>query len=199
MSGLQGALGFSLHTGWAAAVAVIRDGDKIEAVFRRQLELMPANDSRFVYHRAAELSFEEAAALVESAQTSVRDTAQRVIREMLDSIKLRIRSAGIPVSAKALPNDLSKILASHALIHAAEGRLFQDAVVRGCGGAGLAAVCIDTREIWPKASRLCRVDEKSIRAAIEGIGKTIGPPWTADQKIATAAGLVALLEANPIS
>lgn len=199
MSDLQGALGFSLHTGWAAAVAVIRDGDKIEAVFRRRLQLMPADDSRFVYHRAAELSFEEAAALVESAHTVVRDNARRVIREMRDSIKLKIRAAGIPMSAKALPNDLSKILASHALIHAAEGRLFQDAVVNGCSAARIAPVCFGPREVWQKASLLCGMDEKRLRAIVAGIGKIISPPWTADQKIATVAGLVALLEANPIS
>jgi hypothetical protein len=200
MSVLHGALGFSLHTGWAASVVVIRDGAKIEAIFRRRLELLPPDNAipRFVYHRAAELDLDEAAALLASAETAIHEATQRAIGEMLGSIKLKIRAAGIPENSKALPNELFKILASHAMIHSAEGRLFQKAVTEGCRANGIAALCIRPREVWPQAAALCRIDETRLRSIVEAIGKTIGPPWTADQKLATAAGLVAL-EATPTS
>jgi hypothetical protein len=198
MSGLEGAIGFSLHTGWAASVVVIRDGPKIEAIFRRRLELLPAETAipRFVYHHAAELSLEEGTALVESARAAVRDTATQAIRETLNSVKLKIRAAGIPGGSTPLPSDLSKILGSHALIHAAEGHLFQQAVLDGCRSCGILGVSLRVREVWPKAAALCGIDEKRLRNTVDAIGKTIGPPWTADQKIATASGLVALLESE---
>ena len=200
MPALHGALGFSLHTGWAASVVVIRDGAKIEAIFRRRLELLPADGAipRFVYHRAAELGLDEAAGFVASAETAIRGAAQQAIRQMLDSIKLKILTAGIPANSKALPKDLSKILASHAMIHAAEGLLFEKAVTEGCRDNGIAAVCVRPREVWPQAAASCGMDEKRLRGIVDAIGKTIGPPWTADQKLATAAGLVAL-QAIPTS
>jgi hypothetical protein len=198
MSDLEGALGFSLHTGWAAAVVVIRDGAKIEAIFRRRLELLPAETAipRFVYHSAAELSLEEAAGLVESARAAVRNMARQAIQETLNSVKLKIRAAGIPGGSTPVPSDLSKILGSHALIHAAEGYLFQQAVLDGCRSCGISGVSLRTREVWPKAAALCGMDEKRLRSTVDSIGKTIGPPWTADQKIATASGLIALLEST---
>jgi hypothetical protein len=201
MPDLQGALGFSLHTGWAAVVAIIRGGDGIEAVFRRRMDLMPVpnSDSRFVYHRAAEVSLEEAAVLVQEARAVIREAARRAIREMLASAKLEIRAAGVPAAMKTQPKDLSKILASHALIHAAEGQLFRDAVLEGCRSNGVAAVCMGTRELWPKAAEVSGIEEVRLRGIVDAMGKTIGPPWTADQKIATAAGLVALMRLNPTS
>jgi hypothetical protein len=177
-------------------VVVIRDGPRIEAIFRRRLELLPTGTiiPRFVYHRAAELSIEEAAVLVGSAEEAVRKAAQQTILETLASIKLKIRAAGIPGGSTPLPSDLSKILGSHALIHAAEGHLFQQAVLDGCRSCGICGVSVRTRELWPKAAALCGIDEKRLRGTIDAIGKTIGPPWAADQKIAAAAGLVALLQ-----
>jgi hypothetical protein len=200
---MNGALGFSLHTGWAAAVVVIRDGRKIEVVSRRRLELLPSETAipRFVYHRAAEVCAEtgldEAAALVESARAVAGRTAQQAIQELLHSIRAEIRVAGIPSSGPKADDrnrssaPLAKILASHAMIHAAEGRLFQQAVFAGCQSCGVTPVVIHNRDVWPKAAELCGMNEKQLRQTVDAIGKEIGPPWTVDQKLATAAALTA--------
>jgi len=75
---------------------------------------------------------------------------------------------------------LAAILAAHPLIHTAEGELFRDVLV------------------W--AARECRlpvtgVREKALDAAslkrVDGLGKSLGPPWTQDQKYATVAALMA--------
>jgi hypothetical protein len=67
------------------------------------------------------------------------------------------------------------------------------------------------RDVLVWAARECRlsvigVREKGIDAAllqsIASLGKSIGPPWTLDQKYATAAGLKALTarpDTNPAS
>jgi hypothetical protein len=195
---MNAALGFSLHTGWAAALVVIRDGRKIEAIGRRRLELLPQGTAipRFIYHRAAELPIDEASALVESAGALARSTATEAIQEMLSSVHVIIRAAGIPRSSATPPNDLFKILGVHSLIHAAEGQLFCQAVIEGCESCGVGAVTIRNREVWPKAAALCGMAEKRLHETIDAIGKEIGPPWSADQKLATAAGLVALMQAN---
>ena len=198
---MTAAVGFSLHTGWAAAVVVIRDGRKIEVVSRRRLELLPSKGEipPFVYHSAAEIrtesSLDEATTFVESVRAIVSQTARKAIEELLQAIRVEVRATGIPSSAgqadqgRSIP--LEKILASHALIHAAEGRLFRQAVVDACESCGVPAVLINTRDIWRQAAEAFGISEKQLRQEVDAIGKQIGPPWTADQKLATAAGLTA--------
>src|SRR5215471_13905379 len=162
---MNAALGFSLHTGWAAAVVVILEGGNFEVVTRRRLELLPPETSvqRFVYHRAAEIctesSLDEAAAFVESARAIVSQTARRTIQELLQSIRVEIPVGGIPSPGHKKDDGtsvpLAKILASHALIHAAEGRLFQQAVMEACQSCGVAPVVIHIRDVWRQAAETC--------------------------------------------
>jgi len=193
----EAALGFSLHTGWAAAVAVTGDGDGIDLVLRRRLELLPSAASlpRFVYHRAAELDLAEAEELIQSAQAAARASARKALEEALGATSAggwRIRGAGIPTGSKALPNELPRILAAHTLIHAAEGRLFQNALAEACEICGLRPFAVRQRDLWTKAAEASGMEEKRLRANIDGLRKSAGPPWSADQKIATAAALFAL-------
>ena len=193
----EAALGFSLHTGWAAAIAVTDDGDGIDVVLRRRLELLPSAASlpRFVYHRAAELDLAEAEKLIQSALAAARAAARNAIEEALHATSAggwKIRVAGIPTGSTAVPNELPRILAAHTLIHAAEGQLFQDALAEACETCGLRHFSVRQRDLWTKAAEASGMDEKRLRANIDGLRKTAGPPWSADQKIATAAALFAL-------
>jgi hypothetical protein len=83
-------------------------------------------------------------------------------------------------SGKALPG-LDKILASHALIHTAEGEMFREALVWAANELGLAVTGVPAKGL--DAVALKRIDS---------FGKLIGPPWTEDQKYATVAALMAL-------
>jgi hypothetical protein len=191
------ALGFSLHTGWAAAVAVTGGGEGIDVVLRRRLELLPSAASlpRFVYHRAAELDLAEAEELIQSALAAARASARKAIEEALHATSAggwKIRAAGIPTGSTAIPNELPRILAAHTLIHAAEGRLFQNALAAACETYGLRHFAVRQRDLWTKAAEATGMDEKRLRANIDGLRKAAGPPWSADQKIATAAALFAL-------
>lgn len=195
------ALGFSLHTGWAAAVAVTGDGDGIDVVLRRRLELFPAAASlpRFVYHRAAELEAAEAEELIQSAQAAARTSARKALEEALHATSAggwKIRAAGIPTGSTAVPNELPRILAAHTLIHAAEGKLFQKALAEACEACGLRHFAVGQRDLWAKAAEASGMEEKRFRAQIDELRRDVGPPWSADQKIATAAALFALSQAE---
>lgn len=188
---MRTALGFRAHSGWAALVvvsgtAVAGTIDAPRILERRRIIIadpeMP--DSKQPYHAAAELPFPQADALVRKAVESSRALALEVLSARIEALRSRGHEvAGCAVllgSGKALP-PLEKVLASHALIHTAEGQMFRDVLM------------------W--AARECRlpaigVPEKSLDAAaldrIGSLGKLIGPPWTQDQKYATVAALMAL-------
>jgi hypothetical protein len=195
--GMRAALGFRFHTGWAALVAAARHGDQIEVLLRRRVELLPADGSipRFVYHTAAELDGGESAALVSRAAAGSQKIAKAALAEivaMLRRLDVTLDSAGIPEGSTQVPDDLSRILGSHPMIHAAEGALFQKAVAAACQSCGLQIVTAKEREVFARAANACHSDAARFRESLDGLRKKIGPPWGADQKTATAAALLAL-------
>ena len=197
MAVVRAALGFRLHTGWAALVAIAQP-DKIEVVLRRRVELLPADGSipRFMYHTAAEMDDSaEAAALVERAAGAAEKTAVAAVRETVDELrrmKIAVKTAGIPTGSTAVPEDLDRILKAHPLIHAAEGALFQTAVARGCTECGLKITTVREKELLDRAAEACGTEPVRFRKSLDELRKTAGPPWSVDQKTAAAAALLAL-------
>jgi hypothetical protein len=86
--------------------------------------------------------------------------------------------------------DLGSVLASHALIHAAEGEFYRDAVARACARANIGVARMRERDIegWAAA----RIGEAQLKTALAAFGKALGPPWTADEKRATMVAWLVL-------
>lgn len=98
-------------------------------------------------------------------------------------------------AGRALPG-LRDVLASHALIHAAEGELFRDVLRRASRGRGLALVEAGERELEERASRSLRRSPAEIRERLAEWGKALGSPWTQDEKRAGLVAWLALSEAT---
>jgi hypothetical protein len=190
MTATRAALGFKLHTGWAAVVVAAWPRGHVEVLLRRRIELLPPDQSvpRFVYHQAAELAPAESSKLVKRAGRAAQAAANRGLAAILAELGTRgvsIETAGVATGSTTLPSELSAILAAHTLIHAAEGVLFQDAAVEACAARGLKVIRVRERDLWSKLGG-------DVRDEVDGLRGLIGPPWGADQKTATAAALVAL-------
>ncbi len=190
MIATRAALGCKLHTGWAAVVVAVRSRGHINVLLRRRIELLPPDQSvpRFVYHEAAELALAESAKLVKRTARAAQAAADRALTGILEEL----RSGGVSIDAVALatgstavPSELRAILASHTLIHAAEGVLFQEAVAAACEARGLSVIRVREKDLWSKLGN-------GVREEVDGLRGLIGPPWGADQKTATAAALIAL-------
>jgi hypothetical protein len=171
---------------------------KFQVSLRRRIELLTPGDSipRFVYHKAAELPSAQAAELVRQAEAASREMARRALEEVLDhlrSLDLVAKAAGIPAGARPVPDDLSAILRSHPMIHAAEGALFRTAVTSACEACGIAVISTREREVWPNAARAWGLKEAALRKQIDALRKSLGSPWGSDQKAAAAFALLALI------
>jgi len=199
------ALGFRLHTGWAALVAIAGVPGKFQVVLRRRVELLPRGDSvpRFVYHKAAELPPPQAAELVRRAETASEESARAAVKEVLDhlhSLAVAVKAAGIPSGSRPVPSELSAVLRSHPMIHTAEGALFQRAVTSACQSHDLAVFSVREKEVWQNAASRWNLKEQELRQQVDGLRKSVGAPWGTDQKTAMAFALLALGEvtdANP--
>lgn len=193
------ALGFRLHTGWAALVAIAGVPGKFQVLLRRRVELLPSGDSvpRFVYHKAAELPPSQAAELIRRAEAASEESARTAVREVLDhlrSLAVAVEAGGIAGGSRPVPKDLSAVLRSHPMIHTAEGALFQRAVTSACQGHGLAVISVREREVWLNAASSWSLKEEEMRKQVDGLRKSVGAPWGTDQKTATAFALLALGE-----
>ena len=82
-------------------------------------------------------------------------------------------------AVRSIPGDLDRVLGSHALLHAAEGALYEQAVLGAAAAAGRVAWLVDRRTLRP-------TDE------VEALRGRIGPPWQKDHKLAAMAALIAL-------
>jgi hypothetical protein len=191
------ALGFRLHTGWAVVVAVAGVPGKFEVLLRRRIELLPPGDSvpRFVYHKAAELPPSQAADLLQRAEAASQQAALIAVKEILNHLRSLVfvaKAAGIPCGSRPVPADLTMVLRSHPMIHAAEGALFQRALASACQSCELSVISAREREIWLNAAGPWTLKESELRKQVDGMRKSVGAPWGTDQKTATAFALLAL-------
>jgi hypothetical protein len=183
---MRTALGLRAHSGWAAMVAVAGTVDALRVLDRRRIAIADVDlpGAKQPYHAAAELPFPKADALVRQAVESSRALAREAMASAVQTLRVQghdVAGCGIVLgSGKILPG-LEAILASHALIHTAEGEMFREVLVWAANELGLAVTGVPAKGL--DAVALKRIDS---------FGKLIGPPWTEDQKYATVAALMAL-------
>ena len=191
------AIGFRAHSGWAAAVAVTGSPDAPVVVSRRRIEMRErgAAGPSQPYHAAVGLDIREAEQLVENCAAGAAALAATGLSGIVEDL----RRLGHPVigcglllgSGRPLP-PLEKILASHPLLHTAEGELFREALRAASRECGFPLTAVKERELFPSAASELRLPAIQIERHMAAMGKAMGPPWRQDQKFAAIAAWLAL-------
>ncbi|MGA9390615.1 MAG: hypothetical protein WBV69_09230 [Candidatus Sulfotelmatobacter sp.] len=145
------------------------------------------------YHFAETLPIQKAERHLQKCAAVTERLALKTIREMLEGVSAQnyrvVSCAMLLASGRSLPS-LQKVLASHALIHTAEGEFFRKAVREACERCGVPVAGFRERELDERAEATFGKDAVLVRRRISSMGKTMGPPWTQDEKIAALAGLI---------
>ena len=195
------ALGFRMHSGWGAFVVVSNDA-KLEIIERRHIVVADANvpGSKQPYHYAENLGFKEAEEYISRCSNASGQLALAAVREILSQLKRSERrvqgSAILTASGRTLPS-LDRILASHALIHTAEGEFFRSIVQRACEQAGLRVTRFRERELEECAKKAFGRQASQVTRQIAMFGKYLGAPWTQDEKSAALAATLVLAASEP--
>jgi hypothetical protein len=196
------AIGIRPHSGWAALVVVAGSPGAIEVIDRRRVVITAPNDqgARQPYHFAKErFDKDENLANAERYLAGCADVSEELawnaLRETILDARRRdkaIASCAILLAAgRSLPA-LPKILASHPLIHTAEGEFFRQSF-RGAGERlNLRVSGIREKDLEQVARSAFGAKANSLQSEIASLGRTLGPPWTTDQKNACLAALLAL-------
>jgi hypothetical protein len=193
----QAALGFRVHSGWTALVAVaVKDGAPcVLARARRHLVETFTYQFRQPYHTAAELPFDKASEFISRVRKEARDLAYRAIHEIQADMQKQgfklSQAALLLASGKQLPA-LDKVLASHALIHTADGELFREAVLHASARCRLATICVKERELLDQAAESIRLRPDVLLRRVTELGRAHGSPWSQDEKFATIIGWFSL-------
>ena len=193
----EAAVGFRVHSGWAAVVVVWLEKGAPVVLERKRAHLVKTFSYTFrqPYHTAEKMPLAEAQKFVAQVQTEARELAYRVVHEMqssLDNLKIKLtRGSLLLASGRPLP-DLEKILASHALIHTADGELFREAIVHGCTRCGLKMESVKERALLEGAGAAFHLKTAELMRRVTELGKPFGSPWSQDEKFATLAAWLSL-------
>lgn len=190
------ALGFRAHSGWAVAVAVAGSPSAPTVLARSRLEIADAaiHGSKQPYHAARELSLPHAETLLGHCRNRSEALAVDAISAVMTRLAASHRLVGGGIlfgSGGPLP-DLEAILRSHALIHTAEGKFFREVLVGACERCSLPVVRHTEREVWKRGEEAFQLATKTLQERIDALGRSLGPPWRQDEKLAALTAWIAL-------
>jgi hypothetical protein len=197
----EAALGFRAHSGWAALVAVAGPAAEPIAVLRRRI-VLSEKTPRQPFHAAEGQPFSAAEDLIRRSTEEAKELAERAVKEAIAELRVMGHesvSSGLLLAAGRPQAGLSEVLASHALIHAAEGELFRDVLRQASRRCGLGLTEVRERELDEMASRSLRRPPAALQRRVADWGKALGSPWTQDEKRAALVAWLALRARVPPS
>jgi hypothetical protein len=191
------ALGFRAHSGWTALVAVSLDLDSPVVLLRGRPHLVNTFSFEFrqPYHTAERGPPDQASAFIERVQTEARSLAYQAIHSAQRELHERgyqLKHCGLLVaSGKPLP-DLTQILASHALIHTADGELFREALLYASKRCGCEVFRAKEKELLERSSQSLGKPPDELIRLLASLRASFGPPWSQDEKLAALAAWLSL-------
>ena len=195
---IRAALGCRAHSGWAALVALGGTAQSPVILERLRMDLADPGlaGSKQPYHAAAGMDLKDAEKFVDHSSGEARQMARQGLFAAAGKLRERgyeVVGCGILLaSGRELPQ-LAAILASHALIHTAEGELFREALAHASEQCNLRVTKIRERELFDRAVVELSVPVGELQQRIAEWGRTIGPPWRQDEKFASLAAWLALV------
>jgi hypothetical protein len=161
------AIGFSVHTGWAAAVVLQKGAPYL--LHREKVQLFD-DPYRFAYHAAAQMPW-KAKEFIGTAEKKALAGAKAFLKQMQQQFSEHGLKVALSPPKRELP-PLEDILQAHPLLHTAEGELYRKAIAR-------AAEALEIPILGPAKGSKPPIDKP-------------GPPWGKDQRDAAALAWAAL-------
>jgi hypothetical protein len=191
----KAAFGVRSHSGWAALVVIGGPTAEPAILGRQRIELAGEGLPKQPYHEAEPLKLKEADALIRHCNAASRALAARAFRATMGALRRdghEVVGCGLLLaSGRALPA-LAEVLASHALIHAAEGEMFREALRLASKTCELRVTEVKERELWERCEAALRLPLPTLKRRLDDWGRSLGPPWRQDEKYAALVGWLAL-------
>jgi hypothetical protein len=193
----RAAIGIRAHSGWGALVVVSGSPATVDVIDRKRIAVTDPNiaGANQPYHFAQGQRLPEAERYLADCAAASERLALEALGEIVKELQRReyvaVSCAILLASGRSLPS-LSQILASHSLIHAAEGEFFRRAFWKASERLKIQVTGIRERELDGRAEAVFGSRTIRLRREIGAQGASLGPPWTTDQKTASLAALLVL-------
>jgi len=191
------AIGLRAHSGWATLVGVGAPWESLEIIERRRIDLADPRipGSKQPYHASAGLDIRDAAALLKRCADTAGQMAYSAVHSVLGALRqqgVEIVGCGLLTSSGHPQTTLASTLASHALIHSAEGEHFRKALITAARRCNLPTAPFKEREVEAQGWAVLKTPPDELRRRLVEAGRPLGPPWRQDEKLATLAGWLVL-------
>jgi hypothetical protein len=192
-----GAIGFRVKSGWAAAILLAGPADAPRVVDRAIVELSDEAfpESKQPYHAATGREETHRAKINERVRI-VKRAAQRSVPRLVERYRRsvgKLQGAGLIVGSTVEPESIAN---PHIRAHACEGKLFRGVLVDALAKDGLASRVIVEREAFAEAATVLKRSEARLKQTLEAMGRPVGRPWSANEKLAALAAWIALADAR---
>jgi hypothetical protein len=186
------ALGVRSHSGWAAYVLLGGRASSPILLARGRIELCDPSiaGAKQPFHTAEPMPFPSGERFISQCERATAVLAQKAFLGFARQRGAISACCVLTASGRPLP-DLKAILASHALIHAAEGEFYRNAIALAAEKVGIAVERLRERDVVAASERLPGTQDDR-KARLEEFGRQVGPPWRQDEKLSALAGWMAL-------
>jgi len=190
-------VGVAEHGNSAVLVTLAPSGELID---RRRVDLTTGLPTHPYHHEgswavgrylnspwARPMALSDAVALVER----VREAAAQGARESLEALAVAVPSiAGIALRVcPPLPPTTEGRIADARAATMADSIMYREALANAAAVRGWTVHWYDTERVFQDAA--AAVGREDIDAFLQAMGRLVGPPWQAKQKLAAAAALAA--------
>lgn len=195
------ALGLKTRTGRAVAVGLCGPAAAPQVIKRTELILTdPSIPATFQpYHEVMELPWKESEKKVKPFVRAIERVAAKALAQLVHELRsegLEIVGVGIAGSAD---RDLSKIGNFHIRAHAAEGLLFRHVLESAAQSNKLSHHSFIEKSLQTQAAAELRCTATKLNNYLTALGRSAGPPWRVDQRIAATAAWLTLMSWKPNS
>ena len=193
-SASRAAIGFSVKSGWAAAVLVSGTAKSPHVIDSRRIELSDPSvpDSRQPYHAGFGTARASGPGLTRLV-AGVRRFGRQSVSAIIDQYRTAghdLVGAGIVVGSLIDPE---RIANAHIQIHAREGQLFRGVVEDAARAVSLSCSVWRERDLYSTAALTLKHPEESLRSTVKSLRKEVPGPWRAEQQAATVAAWLMLI------
>jgi hypothetical protein len=193
------ALGFSVHSGWAVAVALQLLASEPLVLLRRQVTLADPRipGSKQPYHAGEFLPLPEAQRIFERCRASTAELSLQELASLKRELQTHtIRCAAMLTTSQRRPGTVAEIRRVHSWMHAAEGQFFREAIMTAAESLGMPVAEMPERDVVFEATSVFGMGESDLQLRLTQLGQAVGRPWRKDEKLAALAAWLSLTSAQ---
>jgi len=186
------AIGFTIKSGWTAAVLVTGTtaAPRLVAVERVEISDPEVPESKQPYHEGFGTARGPSAAL-RRLVTSVERYGAKSVADFIQrqQTQYQVCGAGLIVGSLIDPATIGN---DHIRIHALEGQLFREVVRTAASTRRLDTMIWRERDVYDAATGPLGGTEAAIKTRVAALGRGRSGPWRAEHKLAAVAALLML-------